>query len=499
MIITRYGKTIQQVMKKMKTLLLLFMTIYFGAACNKKESGKVKISVHAAGQKNLKVQAFTNDMVSMEPIVFSESVLDSLGNTVLEFKSNRPVLGFVKVGDLEVSAFSKPGDEFTIILDSLQKPEGIRYDGDEADVNDYVVKCWAERLRFDKVNDKYYFQLEQDEFLTVKDSLQANYDRLYKQLKEKTNLDSELDKVLEIQQNMNITYFVHTYVRSKYGNQDEIPSSIKSIMDNVPDDSIALKYKMSDYSLVVNAFLESRIYAPLYKEFKDLSPDSINGMMPVMAFDKIEKTNYPSSLKEFLFAKNVNNYLIFNGITPEVENVYSKFKKTSQDKDYLSALKKAYDKWLAIGPGKSAPDFSGDTPEGKKISLSDLKGKVVYMDVWATWCGPCKTELPFSKQIQKDFKGNDQVALLYVSIDESLADWHKMLKKDKDFAGIHINQKQHQQKGAIWELYLMTGIPRYVLIDAEGEIVQSNASRPSSGNVTGEIKALLNQKKLVRK
>lgn len=486
-------------MKIMKILLLSIISIYFGAACTKKESGKVKISVHAAGQKNFKVQAYTSDMVSMEPVVLSESVLDSSGNTVLEFKSDQPVLGFVKVGDLEVSAFTKPGDVFTIFLDSLQRSEGIRYDGDEADVNDYIVKCRDARLRFDKVNDKYYFQLELDEFLAVKDSLQANYERLYKALKEKTNLDSELDKVLEIQQKMNITYFVHAYVRSKYGSQDEIPGSIKGIIDKIPDDSLALKYKMSDYSLVINAFLESRIYAPLYREFKDLSPDSINGMMPVMAFEKIEKTEYPVFLKEFLFAKNVNNYLIFNGITPEVETVYSKFKKTYNDKDYLKALAKSYDKWLAIGPGKPAPNFTGETPDGKKISLSDLKGKVVYMDVWATWCGPCKTELPFSKKIQKDFHGNDQVAFLYVSIDESIPDWHNMLKKDKDFAGIHINQKQHQQSGAIWESYLMTGIPRYVLINAEGKIVQSNASRPSSGKVTEQIKALLKQKRLLIK
>ena len=256
---------------------------------------------------------------------------------------------------------------------------------------------------------------------------------------------------------------------------------------------------MSTYSLVVNAFLESKIYGPLYQEFKDLSPDSINGIMPVMALTKIERSDYPVYFKEFLLAKNVNNFLIFNGITPEVDSIYHKFKQTSSNNDYLAALKRSYDRWLAISPGKPAPDFVGDTPDGKKKSLSDLKGKVVYMDVWATWCGPCKTELPFSHKIQKDFEGNNDVVFLYVSIDESISDWHNMLKKDKDLTGVHINQMQHQQPGAIWESYLMTGIPRYVLIDAEGKIVKSNASRPSSGKVTSEIKTLLKQKRLAGK
>ncbi|MEO6685375.1 MAG: TlpA disulfide reductase family protein, partial [Dyadobacter sp.] len=453
-------------MKIIKTLPGLLLTLYFGIACTKKETGKVKISIHAAGLKNLKVQAYTIDMVSTEPVIISQSVLDSAGNAVLEFKSDHPVLGFVKVGDLETSAFSKPGDEFDVILDSLQNPEGIHYEGDEADINDYLIKCEADRLKFERINDKYYFQLEQDEFITVKDSLEANYQKLFKILKVKTNLDAELEKVFGIQQKMNIAYFVHNYVRSKYGSQYEIPAALKSIIDKVPDDSLALNYKMSVYSLVVNAFLESRIYAPLYREHKDLSPDSINGMMPFLGSIKIEKSAYPDFLKELLLAKNVNNYLVFSGITPDVDSIFLKFKNTYKNKDYLSALNKAYDKWLSIGPGKPAPDFTGDTPDGKKISLSELKGKVVYMDVWATWCGPCKTELPFSKKILKDFEGNDQVAFLFVSIDESIPDWHNMLKKDKEFRGIHINQKQHQQPGAIWESYLMTGIPRYVLIDA---------------------------------
>lgn len=481
-------------MKIMKTSLLLILTIFMVAACNKKKAGKVKISVHAPGLKNLKVQAFTSDMVSAEPVILTESVLDSAGNAALEFESGHPVLGYVKIGDLEVSAFSSAGDQFKIILDSLQKPEGIRYEGDEADINYYISQCAAEWLRVEKLNDLYYFQLEPDAFFAVKAYLQGSYERLYALLKQKTKLDPELSKVLEIQQKMNVTYFVQNYVRSKYGSQDEIPKSLKSITDEVPDDPLALKYKMSVYGLVVNAFLESQIYSPLYREFKASSLDSINGMMPVMAFEKIEKTNFPAFFKEFLYAKNVSNYLVLNGITPETDSIYLRYQKTFQNRDYLVSLKKSYDKWLAIGPGKPAPDFSGDTPDSKKISLSDLKGKVIYMDVWATWCGPCKTELPFSKKIQKDFEGNDQVVFLYVSIDESIPDWHKMLKKDKDFRGVHINQKQHQQPGAIWESYLMTGIPRYVLIDAKGKIVQSNASRPSSGKVTGEIQALLYQK-----
>jgi hypothetical protein len=62
-----------------------------------------------------------------------------------------------------------------------------------------------------------------------------------------------------------------------------------------------------------------------------------------------------------------------------------------------------------LGPGKPATDVTGLTTDGKKVSLSSLKGKVVYVDVWATWCAPCRAEFPDSKKLVKEFEGNDQV------------------------------------------------------------------------------------------
>jgi thiol-disulfide isomerase/thioredoxin len=69
---------------------------------------------------------------------------------------------------------------------------------------------------------------------------------------------------------------------------------------------------------------------------------------------------------------------------------------------------------MAIPPGNKAPDFADTTPEGKLVSLHDLAGKVVYIDVWATWCGPCRKEIPYAKKLQKEFTGNSKIAFVNI-------------------------------------------------------------------------------------
>ena len=171
------------------------------------------------------------------------------------------------------------------------------------------------------------------------------------------------------------------------------------------------------------------------------------------------------------------------GLSPELQKMGDRFYKESNAPGYVATIKKSFGMWESIGPGKPAPDFTGQTADGKKLSLSSLKGKVVYVDVWATWCGPCKEEFPHSKKLMKAFKGNDKVAFLFVSTDQNVEAWKKMLPDKSVPEGIHINQVQNQQSDAIWENYHLWGIPRYILIGADGKMLQTHAPRPSSGKV----------------
>lgn len=139
--------------------------------------------------------------------------------------------------------------------------------------------------------------------------------------------------------------------------------------------------------------------------------------------------------------------------------------------------------------GKPAPDFKLENLEGGQTSLSDLKGKVVYLDIWATWCRPCLEEMKKGKKLKEAFVGNNDVVFLYVSIDKEAEKWRSYVKNN-NIHGTHLISREGAEEKLL-ERYDVPYIPRFVLIDKQGNIVQYEAKAPSDASIEADIKALL--------
>lgn len=158
------------------------------------------------------------------------------------------------------------------------------------------------------------------------------------------------------------------------------------------------------------------------------------------------------------------------------ESYYAGFMKKNPSSKYSDELTGIYTKTKKISPGQPAPDFKIMGSDGKKYSLSDFRGKVIFLDFWASWCGPCLRELPYAKKIKQEFEGKN-ILFLYISIDEDLASWKKAIT-NHDIKGTHLNDPSFD--GGVATDYNIRGVPSYFLIDKAGIIISNNPPRPSN-------------------
>ena len=122
--------------------------------------------------------------------------------------------------------------------------------------------------------------------------------------------------------------------------------------------------------------------------------------------------------------------------------------------------------------GSEAPDISGLTPEGQEVTLSDFRGKYVFIDFWASWCAPCRREIPHLKEALAYSDNSDRLIVLSYSIDSKRADWVNCIAKNQltHKNWVHISTlKGWNSEGA--QLFSVKGVPFTALIDPEGNVV----------------------------
>lgn len=190
-------------------------------------------------------------------------------------------------------------------------------------------------------------------------------------------------------------------------------------------------------------------------------------------------------LKSYLIYTYMYEYVRYNGAegVDEFLPIYANYVSNIQLKKEFDEI---YQKYCRILKGKKAPNFSLPDINGNVVSLHSFLGRYVYVDVWATWCGPCCRELPRLQKLEEKYE-KKPITFIAISIDNNEAAWKKKVQSE-DIKGIQL----HVGKGSTFQNdYQVSLIPRFILIDPEGKIINENMTRPSDKNTEILLDSLL--------
>lgn len=189
--------------------------------------------------------------------------------------------------------------------------------------------------------------------------------------------------------------------------------------------------------------------------------------------DHIDNDKVRQTLLNVLAIEQVEQYGIAS--IEELMNLHATF---VTDSVLRMQFKEKYDAWDLTRPGNPSPDFRAWDMDGKDWHVADFKGKYVYIDLWATWCAPCRREIPFLRKLEEEYKGRN-IVFVSLATDARKADWAKVVK-EQSMTGIQL----FLGKGSRFQTaYKADGIPHFILLDPEGKVVNANMLRPSSPDV----------------
>lgn len=458
----------------MKKIVTSIAVISLLAACGEKAaegkvdyavlSGKVS-SVDAKGE-NQKLLLLQNDEVVKEIPVQADG---TFRDTIREIGDNH-FYYLVENPAVQTPLYLANGTNMELTLN--EEVSKTMVSGSQTKQTQYLI----ERNSFinDRINgaDSNLFGQKPQEF---KENVKAFFAELDKKLKA-YGFDEEFVKNQEKWTNYKFVEYLTifpTYHRYTSGNEAILPDDFYAERDGIDYDNAEEFRTIDTYRDLVRSKFYTIINNP---------NDAENIKKFISEVNALKSDNIRADLAKGTFQ------LISPSSTVNKE-IIDFINKNVTDEKVKEAAKKAYDVATKLIPGSPSPKFSNyENFNGGTTSLDDFKGKVTYIDIWATWCLPCRGEIPALKELEKKFHGKD-VAFVSISIDQNKDEWKEFVKSE-DLKGVQLFAENAFESQFIQD-YGIRQIPTFIIIDKEGKIVNADAPRPSSDEITGLLEGLL--------
>lgn len=195
-------------------------------------------------------------------------------------------------------------------------------------------------------------------------------------------------------------------------------------------------------------------------------------------------------IREYYAFQYVGGILKESGDRTKLDSAYKLFMSLATNERFRGMVQDVYNRKIKYVKGAPSPSFAFADTSGSIVSLESLRGKYVYIDLWATWCGPCKAEIPYLKKLEAKYHDKN-IAFVSISIDEvgDKQKWINFVRKEK-LTGIQIMADKAWETSFVKD-YTIVGIPHFILLGPAGEIIEPSAKRPSEPKLEEQLKELL--------
>lgn len=450
----------------MKNIIYFAVIIIFLVSCKKTsipEYAIIKGTIVNPESDSLNILAL--DMTILSSIKLSEK------NGFVDTIQKPEGYYYLSHGKRLAQIYLLPNSKVELTFDGKSVEKPITFSGNGAMENNYLAqKSLFQQNLYSKSSPNYYLKLDEQAFLKLEDSITDINNKFFEKF---VNLDEDfafLEKqaiALDEAQALNVYRNM-----SKQNPNTSLSKDYPEPYDKIPFNDERL-LKIPNFIYAAEAYYEDKNYK---KWLKNKDSDFYTLMLETID-QEVENKN----LREELSFNTGLNRMLYS---QTLEDFYRKYMELATNEEYSTKVTEKYKLLKKVAKGEISPNFELYSINNELVSLADLKGKPIYIDLWATWCMPCIAEIPALKELEKRFK---EIQFVSICKSDTKEKWIKMVS-GKELQGIQLFAPKDDIE--FFEDYMVEGIPRFILLDKDGKIVDSNAKRPSDPSLIDELESL---------
>jgi len=473
-------------------LLILFFLSAVSFATEKKFDKPQKVIIIG------KVKSFDNQNKQIKLVVNklcfrSEEIsinIDSLGNFSTSFYSSIPNDIYLYYGQ-RFAVLTHPGDSIFIEFDGQDLLETVKFSGSAAKTNQDV-------LEFQKLFNSYYHnsieskentlkEFDTEKFLIYLENEKTEWNKLYNEYLEKNTPNEEVKTwiLTELKSKYFYDYsfypLMHKHINNLEENEWNVPENYYDNLINIAPINKPELINVEAINGLVNQYLH--FYAMNKATIDNKIAIKKDSVMNQDKWDSLFISGIIKYTPDSFLRQMVLTEFFTSQLGASVVNLFEKYRFLIDEHIQESYLKEPlFEMYEKVKKNLLNPEIASnailqkiDSSSSKQVFNSILeqnKGKIIYLDFWATWCGPCLGEMPESKKLMDELKDKN-VSFIYLCIDSEESVWKATLSKFQlEGYQYYFNKEQSEEIRGMFEIH---GIPFYVLIDDKGNIIEKGS------------------------